>query len=162
MEFYFFKYFISDTNYIVFQVKLNGKISSMRKLTVQSVLCGVDNSMYAVTVPLVRFKWTFPILIHLFLPCIYFFSCFLFLSSFFARFLCIFHTNLCLFLCLYVPFDSTQNFRNFSKIVIFFSIQNWILYKDFFFFLQFLQSSVYILSFLLFFISFYHFSQLVL
>ncbi|KAF1764777.1 hypothetical protein GCK72_004727 [Caenorhabditis remanei] len=41
---------------IIGKVKLNGKISSMRKLTTQSVLCGVDNSMYAVTVPLVRFK----------------------------------------------------------------------------------------------------------
>ncbi|UMM15893.1 hypothetical protein L5515_013135 [Caenorhabditis briggsae] len=41
---------------IIGKAKLNGKISSMRKLTAQSVLCGVDNSMYAVTVPLVRFK----------------------------------------------------------------------------------------------------------
>ncbi|EGT58753.1 CBN-SCP-1 protein [Caenorhabditis brenneri] len=41
---------------IIGKVKLNGKISSMRKLTAQSVLCGVDNSMYSVTVPSVRFK----------------------------------------------------------------------------------------------------------
>ncbi|CAL2031076.1 unnamed protein product [Caenorhabditis brenneri] len=41
---------------IIGKVKLNGKISSMRKLTSQSVLCGVDNSMYSVTVPSVRFK----------------------------------------------------------------------------------------------------------
>lgn len=41
---------------IIGKVKLNGKISSMRKLTGQSVLCGVDNCMYSVTVPLVRFK----------------------------------------------------------------------------------------------------------
>uniref|UniRef100_A0A1I7TA84 Sterol regulatory element-binding protein cleavage-activating protein n=1 Tax=Caenorhabditis tropicalis TaxID=1561998 RepID=A0A1I7TA84_9PELO len=41
---------------IIGKVKLNGKIGSMRKLTAQSVLCGVDNSMYSVTVPSVRFK----------------------------------------------------------------------------------------------------------
>lgn len=41
---------------IIGKVKLNGKISSMRKNTSHSVLCGVDNSMYSVTVPLVRFK----------------------------------------------------------------------------------------------------------
>uniref|UniRef100_A0A8R1HJ65 WD_REPEATS_REGION domain-containing protein n=1 Tax=Caenorhabditis japonica TaxID=281687 RepID=A0A8R1HJ65_CAEJA len=41
---------------IIGKVKVGGKISSMRRLTGHSVLCGVDNSMYSVTVPLVRFK----------------------------------------------------------------------------------------------------------
>ncbi|CAI2339559.1 unnamed protein product [Caenorhabditis sp. 36 PRJEB53466] len=37
---------------IIGKVKVGGKISSMRKLTDHSVLCGVDNLMYSVTVPL--------------------------------------------------------------------------------------------------------------